>query len=110
MLHEAQNHSLLAVAYLLERRQQEVTFQNMQEAKSEGDVGRECTASLALSMLLLLKQHLKAAYSMSPERIATFNPGQGLCPIHHHPPASVRTKNRAFLCPDCRMHSTSTLP
>lgn len=41
----------------------------------EGDVRRECTASIALSMLLLLKQHLKSAYSMPPERIASFNPG-----------------------------------
>ena len=47
----------------------------VQGAVHEGDVRRECTASIALSMLLLLKQHLKAAYSMPPERIASFNPG-----------------------------------
>ena len=37
---------------------------------------RECTASLALCMLLLLKQHLRAAYSLASERISSFNPGQ----------------------------------
>ena len=47
-----------------------------QGAVHEGDVRRECTASIALSMLLLLKQHLKSAYSMPPERIASFNPGR----------------------------------
>ena len=50
-----------------------------QGAVHEGDVRRECTASIALSMLLLLKQHLKAAYSMPPERIASFNPGRPRC-------------------------------
>ncbi len=51
-----------------------------QAAEREGDVVRECTASLALCMLLLLKQHLTSAYSLSPERIASFNPGQLLQP------------------------------
>ena len=41
---------------------------------------RECRASLALCMLLLLKQRLKSVYSLSPERIASFNPGQLLQP------------------------------
>ena len=36
---------------------------------------RQCAASLALSMLLLLKQHLRAAYGLTPERIAAFHPG-----------------------------------
>ena len=34
----------------------------------------ECAASLALTMLLMLKRHLKATYSMSEERIAAFSP------------------------------------
>ena len=34
----------------------------------------ECTASLALTMLLMLKRYLKATYSMSEERIAAFSP------------------------------------
>ncbi len=29
-----------------------------------------------MCMLLLLKQHLKAAYSLTNERISSFNPGQ----------------------------------
>ena len=33
-----------------------------------------CTASLALTMLLMLKRFLKATYSMSEERIAAFQP------------------------------------
>ncbi len=36
---------------------------------------RQCTASLALSMLLLLKQHLKSIYGLTTERITNFNPG-----------------------------------
>ena len=51
-----------------------------QAAESEGDAVRECRASLALCMLLLLKQRLKSVYSLSPERIASFNPGQLLQP------------------------------
>ena len=46
-----------------------------QASKQEGEVRRECTASLALCMLLRLKQHLKAAYSLTSERISSFNPG-----------------------------------
>ena len=34
----------------------------------------ECAASLALTMLLMLKRYLKATYSMSEERIAAFSP------------------------------------
>ena len=34
----------------------------------------ECTASLALTMLLMLKRFLKATYNMSEERIAAFSP------------------------------------
>lgn len=34
----------------------------------------ECTASLALTMLLMLKRYLKATYSMSEDRIAAFSP------------------------------------
>lgn len=34
----------------------------------------ECKASLALTMLLMLKQFLKATYNMSEERIAAFSP------------------------------------
>ncbi len=33
-----------------------------------------CTASLALTMLLMLKRFLKATYNMSEERIAAFSP------------------------------------
>ena len=33
-----------------------------------------CTASLALTMLLMLKRFLKATYSMSEERISAFQP------------------------------------
>ena len=40
----------------------------------------ECTASMALCMLLLLKLRLKTVYSLSPERITSFNPGQLLQP------------------------------
>ena len=40
-----------------------------------GDAKRECNASLAMCMLLLLKRHLKAAYSLTNERITSFNPG-----------------------------------
>ena len=36
----------------------------------------ECAASLALTMLLMLKRYLKASYSMSEERIAAFSPDQ----------------------------------
>ncbi|CAL8470720.1 g10262 [Coccomyxa elongata] len=43
--------------------------------EQEGDVERQCTASLALSMLLLLKQHLKSIYGLTTERITNFNPG-----------------------------------
>ena len=46
-----------------------------QGAQHEGDGRRECTASLAMCMLLLLKQHVKAAYSLTNERISSFNPG-----------------------------------
>lgn len=35
----------------------------------------ECRASLALSMLLLLKQHLKSVHGLTTDRIANFNPG-----------------------------------
>ena len=49
---------------------------SFQGTQHEGDVRRECTASLAICMLLLLKQHLKAAYSLTNERISSFNPGQ----------------------------------
>ncbi|BDA45698.1 Nipped-B-like protein [Coccomyxa sp. Obi] len=41
----------------------------------EGDVETQCRASLALCMLLLLKQHLKSAYGLTTERITNFNPG-----------------------------------
>ena len=34
----------------------------------------ECTASLALTMLLMLKRYLKASYSMSEDRITAFSP------------------------------------
>jgi hypothetical protein len=51
-----------------------------QAADREGDAMQECTASLALCMLLLLKLQLKSAYSLSPERITSFNPGQLLQP------------------------------
>lgn len=34
----------------------------------------ECNASLALTMLLMLKRFLKATYNMSEERIAAFSP------------------------------------
>lgn len=33
-----------------------------------------CMASLALTMLLMLKRYLKATYNMSEERIAAFSP------------------------------------
>lgn len=41
----------------------------------EGDVETQCRASLALCMLLLLKQHLKGTYGLTTERITNFNPG-----------------------------------
>lgn len=44
---------------------------------------RECTASLALSMLLLLKQHLKSTYGLTTDRITNFNPGTHL-PLQPH--------------------------
>ena len=49
----------------------------------DGDVKRECTASLALSMLLLLKQHLKSTYGLTTDRITNFNPGTHL-PLQPH--------------------------
>ena len=57
----------------------------------------ECTASLALTMLLMLKRYLKATYNMSEERIATFSPDlpdkrkQVGCPclLFRLPPSSV---------------------
>ena len=40
-----------------------------------GFVGQHvCTASLALTMLLMLKCYLKATYAMSEERISAFSP------------------------------------
>jgi hypothetical protein len=43
--------------------------------KRDSKAGRAaCTASLALTMLLMLKRFLKATYNMSEERIAAFSP------------------------------------
>ncbi|KAK9829724.1 hypothetical protein WJX72_007528 [[Myrmecia] bisecta] len=44
------------------------------QGASSSSVRAECKASLAVSMLLMLKQYLKDAYSMTNERIAAFNP------------------------------------
>ena len=39
------------------------------------DLAHACNASLAVSMLLLLKSYLLAAYSLAPERVALFATG-----------------------------------
>lgn len=39
------------------------------------DLANACNASLAVSMLLLLKQYLLAAYGLAPERVALFATG-----------------------------------
>ena len=49
--------------------------QRKQNNTAGATLGRaECAASLALTMLLMLKRYLKATYSMSEERIAAFLP------------------------------------
>ena len=49
--------------------------QRKQKATAGATLGSaECAASLALTMLLMLKRYLKATYSMSEERIAAFSP------------------------------------
>lgn len=50
--------------------------QQRKQTKTAGTASgkAECAASLALTMLLMLKRYLKATYSMSEERIAAFSP------------------------------------
>ena len=49
---------------------------NQSACRAQEEVTRQCDASLALSMLLLLKQHLRGAYALTSERVAAFNPSE----------------------------------
>ena len=69
-------HAAVLYAELTAESKVQHILRPLQGAQHEGDVRMECTASLAMCMLLLLKQHLKAAYSLTNERISSFNPGQ----------------------------------
>lgn len=42
----------------------------------------QCKASLALSMLLLVKEYLKTAYSINSERIEAFSKSERQLPSH----------------------------
>ena len=49
---------------------------------AQGELGRQVSASLALTMLLLVKRYLREAYALGADRIAAFNPGTRL-PARH---------------------------
>ena len=54
----------------------------MQEKGGNEAALAHCRASVALSMLLLLKDYLKKAYSLSTERVASFGPSGAPLPAH----------------------------
>ncbi len=45
------------------------------DAGAQGELARQCNASLALAMLLVVKRYLRVAYGLSSERVAAFHPG-----------------------------------